>query len=220
MIKKYLKKSNLINNERASSLNRTNSLNRTSSFRKSNIEINKNSNYNRVLFKIRKNYKINKRDLLTEHEKLIQLYQSDMAHQEMVLKAGGGIENMIEVLDNQNTDIELMKQKIFRLMRENILMEQKIVNLVTTYKFKHCGILLEINKQKVLDSFKNSIILRKCKFLKKSIINTSFLINEKLKNFLDFIILNINILYNLRYFVYFLNLLFLINNVRNHVQII
>lgn len=217
MIKKYLIKSDLTNNERASSLNRTNSLNRTSSFRKNKIEFNKDSNYNRVLFKIRKNYKINKIDLLNEHKKLIQLYQSDLAHKEMVLKAGGGIENIIDVLDFQKYEIDEMKNKYFELMRENILMEQKMVILVTTYKFKHYGIIVEINKQKIIDSLKNLIIIRKTIFLKKNILNLSNLFYKNLKKIL------IKIIYTICYFkyiIYFLNMLFLINNIRNRVKII
>ena len=45
----------------------------------------------------------------------------------MVIKSGGGVENLINKIDVQNEDIELMKQKIVSLMRENILIEKKLI---------------------------------------------------------------------------------------------
>ena len=39
-----------------------------------------------------------------------------------------------------------MKQKIVSLMRENILIEKKLIELATTYWFKFNGIYLEVNK--------------------------------------------------------------------------
>ena len=91
-----------------------------------------------------------------------------------------------------------------------------MVILVTTYKFKHYGIIVEINKQKIIDSLKNLIIIRKTIFLKKNILNLSNLFYKNLKKIL------IKIIYTICYFkyiIYFLNMLFLINNIRYHVQI-
>lgn len=170
-----------------------------------------------------KNTKNTKKD----YDNLLRLYQSDLAHQEMVLKAGGGLENLIDNIDNKNKEIELMKQKILSLMRENILMEKQLLNLTTTYKFRFTGIYLEINKERIKDTFKNRLIYKKSKIFINNLINIKNKIN--IKNTINLFILpfvlpftltfyflkkNIQILYSFRYFIYFLNLLFLLNSIR------
>ena len=76
------------------------------------------------MFNIIKNRNYRK-NIKKDYDNLLRLYQSDLAHQEMVIKAGGGVENLIDTIDIQNEDIELMKIKILSLMRENILMVEK-----------------------------------------------------------------------------------------------
>ena len=172
------------------------------------------------------NIKINKKNTKKDYDNLLRLYQSDLAHQEMVIKAGGGLENLIDTIDNQNKDIELMKQKILSLMRENILMEKQLLNLTTTYKFRFNGVYLEINKERMKDTFKNILIYKKSKIFINHLINIKNKIYIKNRIIIInlfvipfavpfyFLKKNMQLLYSLRYFIYFLNLLFLLNSIR------
>lgn len=178
---------------------------------------------------IKKNNRNYRKNIKKDYDNLLRLYQSDLAHQEMVIKAGGGVENLIDTIDIQNEDIELMKIKILSLMKENILIEKKLIKLATTYKFKFSGINLEINKERLKDTIKNFIIYKKSKIIFK-IFRTNLLnLNNKLniRSKIDLISIfflplkipfyifkkNMKILYSLRYIIYFLNLIFLLKSI-------
>ena len=118
-----------------------------------------------------------------------------MAHEEMVVKSGGGINNLLENLDYSTYLLELSNQKICRLNKEINDLELKLVEMAVTYKFKNCFFVLEINKLRFYDKIKDYrlyILYNKCK--KSIYFKFSFFKTFKL-------------------FVVILNLLFLINNI-------
>lgn len=178
---------------------------------------------------IKKNNKNYRKNIEKDYDNLLRLYQSELAHQEMVIKAGGGLENLIDTIDVQNGDIELMKQKIVSLMRENVLIEKKLIELAITYKFRFSGINLEINKERIKDTIKNFMIFKKSKIIFNILGSNLSKINNKLnfKNQLDLIYIfflplnisfyifkkNMKILYSLRYLIYILNLVFLLKSI-------
>ena len=171
------------------------------------------------------NRKSNK-NIKKDYDNLLRLYQSSLAHQEMVTKSGGGVENLFDKIDKQNEDIELMKLKILSLMKENLLMEKRLIELAITYKFKFSAIYLEINKECIKDTIKNFIIYKKIKIifniLKRNLtsLNNKFYLKKPINCLniyflplkIPFYILkkNMELLYQFRYVIYFLNLIFFI----------
>ena len=60
----------------------------------------------------------------------------------MVNKSGGGINNLLELLETKNCNIELLEQNIAILTSEIYNMEKQITLLGICYKFKNIIILL------------------------------------------------------------------------------
>ena len=98
-----------------------------------------------------KNIKINKNDL--------EKYNANKAHEEMVNKSGGGLNNILQLLDTKNSQIEVLQQNIARLNIEITNLEKQIIQLGICYKFNNSFINIEINKvflkEKVKNKFKN-----------------------------------------------------------------
>lgn len=155
----------------------------------------------------KKNYYLNnKKQNENQNQNILRLYQSNLAHQEMVKKAKGGFENLLDTIDFQYEQIEELNQKIILLLKEINLLEKQIVNLTISYKFKFKSIYIEINKERFKDLFKNNPYYQKLKLIFK------FAKNFKYKNNIFFCIKNLfYFLIRLKYIIYFLNLLFLIN---------
>ena len=87
-----------------------------------------------------------------------QKYNAIKAHEEMVIKSGGGISNLLELIESKNCNIELLEQNIARLNGEINNMEKKFLQISVCYKFKNSFIAIEINKsffkQKMKQKFK------------------------------------------------------------------
>ena len=77
---------------------------------------------------------------LTELEK----YNAKKAHEEMVIKSGGGINNLYQIIDDFSYELELKEQKIARLLQEISYLENKLIELATSYKFVNNFVIIEI----------------------------------------------------------------------------
>ena len=88
-------------------------------------------------------------------------YNAIKAHEEMVNKSGGGLNNLLQLLDTKNSNIEILQQHIARLNNEVYKMEKQIIELGICYKFKNSFISIEINnfflKQKFKQKFKQKL---------------------------------------------------------------
>ena len=89
-----------------------------------------------------------------KNKNILEIYNANNAHKEMVIKSGGGINNLFQNLEDANYNIELLKQNIVRLYNENYNMEQKIIELGICYKFKNSFIVIEINRSRFIEIFK------------------------------------------------------------------
>jgi len=96
---------------------------------------------------------INKRRSL-QHKKNFEKYNAAKAHEEMVIKSGGGINNLLDELEYKNYQIEVLTQNIARLNYEINNMEKKIIQLGICYKFQNSFIIIEINKELFKNKFK------------------------------------------------------------------
>ncbi len=113
---------------------------------------------------------INKKKNL-QYKNDFEKYNAAKAHQEMVNKSGGGLNNLLELLDTKKYNIELLTQHIARLNIEICNMEKQIIQLGVCYKFKNSFIHIEINKiflkQKIKKMFKKTFyILNVIQFIK------------------------------------------------------
>ena len=136
---------------------------------------------------IRYNKKIQK------YKKNFENYNATRAHEEMVIKSGGGLNNLLESLDNKNYEIEILIQHVARLNKEICDMEKQLINLGICYKFKNSFIFIEINKFFLKEKFKKFKKFKKLMY----ILNVIHLI--KFKNII--ILLNfIFLLQNLKLF--------------------
>ena len=79
-------------------------------------------------------------------KKDFEIFNAKRAHEEMVIKSGGGLNNLLESLDNKNYQIEILIQHVARLNKEICDMEKQLINLGICYKFKNSFIFIEINK--------------------------------------------------------------------------
>ena len=71
---------------------------------------------------------------IEQHKKDFEKYSAAKAHQEMVNKSGGGINNLLELLEDKNCNIELLEQNIARLTNEIYYMEKQIIELGICYE--------------------------------------------------------------------------------------
>lgn len=67
----------------------------------------------------------------------LERHNAIKAHEEMVLKSGGGINFLFQVIENNNYNEEMFKQKIIRLNREITNLENELNELTEIYKFKN-----------------------------------------------------------------------------------
>ena len=114
---------------------------------------------------------INKKKKNLQYKNDFEKYNAAKAHQEMVNKSGGGLNNLLELLDTKNYNIELLTQHIARLNIEICNMEKQFTELSICYKFKNSFIHIEINKiflkQKIKKIFKKMFyILNVIQFIK------------------------------------------------------
>lgn len=88
----------------------------------------------------------------------LEKYNANKAHQEMVDKSGGGLYNILQLLDTKNCNIETLEQHIARLNIEISNMEKQITQLGICYEFRNSFIAVKINKyflkQKIKQKFK------------------------------------------------------------------
>lgn len=165
----------------------------------------------------KKNNRNYQKNIKKDYDKLLRLYQSELAHQEMVFKAGGGVQKLIDIIDIQNEDIKLMKIKIFSLMRENILMENKLLELVTTYKFKNRFITIEINKSLFDEKLYKSKIYKFLLFIYNKYYNNIILKDLHIKNLINIKKINVkNSIYILKVIIVISNLIYFISNLQNY----
>lgn len=107
-----------------------------------------------------------------EHKDLLEIYNAEKAHQEMVIKSGGGFSGLIDLLDTKDDIIIQMEdhiikldQTILYLNREISNLEKNMINLVTSYRFLNGPIIFEINKSYFIDRVKNTFFYKKVKLL-------------------------------------------------------
>lgn len=96
----------------------------------------------------------NNKKKIEKHKNDIEKYNANKAHQEMVDKAGGGLNNLLELLDTKNYNIEILEQHIARLTNEIYNMEKQILNLGICYEFRNSFITIKINKFFLKQKFK------------------------------------------------------------------
>lgn len=96
---------------------------------------------------------------LKQHKNNMEQYNANKAHKEMVNKSGGGLNNILQLLDIKNYKIEVLEQNIARLNIEINDLEKQIIELGICYKFNNSFMNIEINKvflkEKVKQKFKN-----------------------------------------------------------------
>jgi len=108
---------------------------------------------------------------IEQHKKDFEKYNASRAHEEMVYKSGGGLYNLLELLENKNYNIEILQQHIARLNSEIFNMEKQIIQLGVCYEFRNSFIAVKINKfflkQKIKQKFKKIFyILNVIQFIK------------------------------------------------------
>lgn len=104
---------------------------------------------------------------IEQHKKDFEKYNANKAHQEMVDKSGGGLNNMLQLLDNKNYNIEILTQHVARLNSEIFNMEKQITQLGICYEFKNSFIAVKINKFLLKQKFKKIFyILNVIQFIK------------------------------------------------------
>lgn len=91
---------------------------------------------------------------IEQYKKDFEKYCATKAHEEMVNKSGGGINNLLELLEIKNCNIELLEQNIARLSNEIYNMEKQITQLGICYEFKNSFIAIKINKFFLKQKFK------------------------------------------------------------------
>lgn len=155
----------------------------------------------------KKNKKKNlKNQLKNQLKNELEKFNANNAHKEMVIKSGGGINNLLQNLEDKYYIIELNNQKIARLNREINNLESRLIELSITYKFKNSFFFIEINKILFFDKIK-TFTLVKIYIYVNLFFNNIFLKKDKiLKNIFSFKKL-------FKFIVVLLNLLFLINNI-------
>lgn len=94
----------------------------------------------------------------------LQRYNAAKAHEEMVLKAKGGYYTLFEKIEENDVEIEFLKQKIIHQNLEIKSLENRLIDIVKTYKFNTYPIVIEINKEFIKDKIKNLWIY---KFIRK-----------------------------------------------------
>ena len=115
------------------------------------------------------NKKYKKKQLKNE----LQILNATNAHKEMVIKSGGGINNLFQNLEDAFYIIELNNQKIARLHSEINNLESRLIELSVNYKLKNRFFILEVNKFFLIDKIK--------KIKKIKIINVYIYVNGLLK---------------------------------------
>jgi len=104
---------------------------------------------------------------IEQHKKDFEKYNANKAHQEMVDKSGGGLNNMLQLLDIKNYNIEILTQHVARLNSEIFNMEKQITQLGICYEFKNSFIAVKINKFLLKQKFKKIFyILNVIQFIK------------------------------------------------------
>ena len=137
------------------------------------------------------------------------------AHEEMVIKSGGGINNLLQILDDYSYGFELQEQKIARLLQEIANLENKLLELVTSYKFKNRFIIIEINKSLFIEKLYKSKISNFLLFTYNKYYSNIAFKNLFIKNFINIKKINIkNTMYILKVIVVISNLIYFINNLQ------
>ena len=132
-------------------------------------------------------------------------------HQEMVEKSGGGINYLFQIIDNNNFNFELQEQKIARLLQEIANLENKLLELVTTYKFKNRFIIIEINKSLFIKKIQKQKFYNFLLFIYNKYSNIVFK-SLHIKNFINIKKINLkNTMYILKVIVVISNLIYFIN---------
>lgn len=132
----------------------------------------------------------------------LENYNANNAHKEMVIKSGGGINNLLQKLEDANYIIELYNQKIARLNLEINNLESKLIELTITYKFKNRFFVIEVNKNLLFNKIQNNKFVKIYKYIKKVYIIEYFNKYYRLFTFKK----------TLKFFILLMNFLFLINN--------
>jgi hypothetical protein len=160
------------------------------------------------------NKKYKKKQLKNE----LQILNANNAHKEMVIKSGGGINNLFQNLQDAFYIIELNNQKIARLNYEINNLESRLVELSVNYKFKNRFFILEVNKFLLIDKIKKIKIIKVYIYV-NGLFKKYFL--NKIKNINKIKIANYFSLKKIfKFIIILLNLLFLINNINNINKII
>ncbi len=108
---------------------------------------------------------VNYKKKLDQSKNDLEKYNAAKAHEEMVDKSGGGLNNILQLLDTKNSKIEILTQHIARLNIEINNMENQIIEMAVIYKFKNSFIAIEINKFFLKEKIKKKF--KKIKKLKK-----------------------------------------------------
>lgn len=146
--------------------------------------------------------------------KNLEYFNALKAHQEMVIKSEGGINYLFQIIDGYNYDFELQEQKIARLLQEIANLENKLLELVTSYKFKNRFIIIEINKSLFIEKLYKSKIFNILLFIYNKYYSTIVYKNLHIKNFIKKINFK-NTMYILKVIVVISNLIYFINNLQN-----
>ena len=148
--------------------------------------------------------------------KNLEYFNALKAHQEMVEKSGGGINYLFQIIDNNNFNFELQEQKIARLLQEIANLENKLLELVTSYKFKNRFIIIEINKSLFIEKLYKSKINNFLLFTYNKYYSNIAFKNLHIKNFINIKKINKkNAIYILKVIVVISNLIYFINNLQN-----
>ena len=147
--------------------------------------------------------------------KNLEYFNALKAHQEMVIKSEGGINYLFQIIDNNNFNFELQEQKIARLLQEIVNLENKLLELVTSYKFKNKFIIIEINKSLFIEKIQKHKFYNFLLFIYNKYNNNIAFKNLHIKNFINIKKINIkNTMYILKVIVLISNLIYFINNLQ------